>query len=190
MFALTEPGKLDVSRAVSFGPSFGATMLNALLACCHSNGVFARRPFSFYPPPPTSPISAPSTFRSFLVVSLMVWLFWPLAARTPCLLANPDTTTAVYGLPFPRARFTHTRFFSSFPAVAILPASFLLRVPFVRFQPSVTLLKLNTAVGQDLAASLSLSLVDLLADRRAALDRVIIAAAVQPPKRHQVRRPA
>eukprot|EP00903_Cladosiphon_okamuranus_P010817 g10219.t1 len=53
-------------------------------------------------------------------------------------------------------------------------------------EPSVTLLKFNTAVGQDLAASLSLSLVDLLADHRATLDRVIIAAAVQPPKRHQL----
>ena len=52
---------------------------------------------------------------------------------------------------------------------------------------SVTLLKLNTAVGQDLSASLSLSIVDLLDAHRSTLDRVIIAAAVQPPKRHQVR---
>ncbi|CAM9760000.1 unnamed protein product [Ectocarpus sp. 6 AP-2014] len=53
-------------------------------------------------------------------------------------------------------------------------------------EPSVTLLKLNTAVGQDLSASLSLSLVDLLVARRTTLDRLIIAAAVQPPKRHQI----
>ncbi|CAM9110671.1 unnamed protein product [Ectocarpus fasciculatus] len=53
-------------------------------------------------------------------------------------------------------------------------------------QPSVTLLKLNTTVGQDLSASLSLSLVDLLVARRPTLDRLIIAAAVQPPKRHQI----
>ncbi|CAN0029804.1 unnamed protein product [Ectocarpus sp. 12 AP-2014] len=53
-------------------------------------------------------------------------------------------------------------------------------------EPSVTLLKLNTAVGQDLSASLSLSLVDLLVSRRPTLDRLIIAAAVQPPKRHQI----
>lgn len=51
----------------------------------------------------------------------------------------------------------------------------------------MTLLKLNTAVGRDLSASLSLSLVDLLDAHRSTLDRVIIAAAVQPPKRHQVR---
>ena len=56
------------------------------------------------------------------------------------------------------------------------------------FQPSVTLLKLNNTVAQDLVAPLALSLVDLLAAHRPALDRVIIAAAVQSPKRHQVRR--
>lgn len=48
------------------------------------------------------------------------------------------------------------------------------------------MLKLNTAVGQDLSASLVLSLVDLLAVHRPTLDRLIIVAAVQPPKRHQV----
>lgn len=55
------------------------------------------------------------------------------------------------------------------------------------FRKSVTLLKLNTAVGRDLSASLSVSIVDLLDAYRSTLDRVIIAAAVQPPKRHQVR---
>eukprot|EP00752_Nemacystus_decipiens_P004883 g4443.t1 len=55
-----------------------------------------------------------------------------------------------------------------------------------RHEPSVTLLKLSTAVGQDLTSSLSVSLVDLLADHRATLDRVFISAAVQPPKRHQL----
>ena len=58
---------------------------------------------------------------------------------------------------------------------------------FCLFAKSVTLLKLNTAVGRDLSASLSLSIVDLLDAYRSTLDRVIIAAAVQPPKRHQVR---
>ncbi len=59
---------------------------------------------------------------------------------------------------------------------------------FFALQSSVTLLKLNTAVAQDLEASLASSLVDLLAAHRPMLDRVIIAAAVQAPKRHQVRR--
>ncbi|CAM9573726.1 unnamed protein product [Pylaiella littoralis] len=53
-------------------------------------------------------------------------------------------------------------------------------------EPAVTMLKLNTAVGQDLSASLVLSLVDLLAVHRPTLDRLIIVAAVQPPKRHQM----
>lgn len=111
------------ARPKSLASLFG-TGLNALLACCNSNGVV-------FPP-----LTTPTYFSNLC----------PLFSSLFC-------------------------------------------VPFFGFQPSVTLLKLNTAVGQDLAASLSLSLVDLLADHRAALDRVIIAAAVQPPKRHQVRRP-
>lgn len=59
----------------------------------------------------------------------------------------------------------------------------------LRFKPAVTLLKLNTAVDQDLSASLSLSLVDLLAVHRPTLDRLMIVTAVQPPKRHQVHTP-
>lgn len=54
------------------------------------------------------------------------------------------------------------------------------------FVQSVTLLKLNTVVGLDLSASLAMSMVDLLAAHQPALERVIIAAAVQPPKRHEV----
>lgn len=50
----------------------------------------------------------------------------------------------------------------------------------------MTLLKLNTVVGQDISASLAMSMVDLLAAHQPALDRVIIVAAVQPPKRHEV----
>ncbi|CAN0131786.1 unnamed protein product [Scytosiphon promiscuus] len=53
-------------------------------------------------------------------------------------------------------------------------------------EPSVTLLKLNTAVGQDLSALLSMSLVDVLAARGPALRRLIVVVAVQPPKRHQL----
>lgn len=40
---------------------------------------------------------------------------------------------------------------------------------------------------QDLAASLAVAIVDLLAERAEVLERVIVAAAVQPPKRHNVR---
>lgn len=52
---------------------------------------------------------------------------------------------------------------------------------------SVTLLKLNTAVGEDLSASLALSVVDLLASHESEVGRVIVVAAVQPPKRLKVR---
>ncbi|CAM9343991.1 unnamed protein product, partial [Sphacelaria rigidula] len=49
---------------------------------------------------------------------------------------------------------------------------------------SVTLLKINTEVPQDLSASLAIAIVDLLAERAEALERVVVAAAVQPPKRN------
>lgn len=54
---------------------------------------------------------------------------------------------------------------------------------------SVTLLKLNTAVSQDLSTSLAMAIVDRLAERGKALKRVVVAAAVQPPKRNQAQRP-
>lgn len=53
---------------------------------------------------------------------------------------------------------------------------------------SVTLLKLNTAVSQDLSTSLAMAIVDRLAERGKALKRVVVAAAVQPPKRNQVKK--
>lgn len=40
---------------------------------------------------------------------------------------------------------------------------------------------------QDLSASLAIAIVDLLAERAEALERVVVAAAVQPPKRNNVR---
>ncbi|CAN0130397.1 unnamed protein product [Ascophyllum nodosum] len=53
-------------------------------------------------------------------------------------------------------------------------------------EKSITLLKINTALDEDLSAPLALSITDLLAERRETVRRFFVAAAVQSPKRHQV----
>lgn len=126
-------------------------------------------------------VRRPAIVFQFFRFSLFLFLLpssmmFPMPSRKP--------TSAKYTFE------SHARFYSSpsrrsGSACCILLSRLFARVLFL-FQPSVTLLKLNTAVGQDLSASLSLSLVDLLVARRLPIGRLIIAAAVQPPKRHQV----
>lgn len=157
------------------------------------------------PLPPHASYGMPHAFFSFCFFPYLVQHLWILVRSSGrfssfAFCRRPQTPVPkrptlllllhhILSMPPPFSVLSHTHTLRSpvFQSCLFFSILFFCACLFNRFKPAVTLLKLNTAVDQDFSASLSVSLTDLLAVHRPSLDRLIIVAAVQPPKRHQVR---